>query len=155
LGQYPVLNQPSPFRLNAVAEIIFSTEPPHWGHSLAGTSENFWRSSNWQSHVEHRYSYIGIAYVFLLNFLLVVLIISIPTCDCQWRMDIKSAIPSSDPTAELFFVEACSLEIAWYSLLNGHYHRNIRYRQRRQPAWGLGFWQYQVLNRPNLFAECR
>jgi hypothetical protein len=47
LGQYPVLNQPSPFRLNAVEEIIFFTVAPHCGHLLAGGSENFWRNSNW------------------------------------------------------------------------------------------------------------
>jgi hypothetical protein len=46
-GQYPVLNQPSPFRLKAVDEIIFSTAAPHSEHWLAGGSENFWRSSNW------------------------------------------------------------------------------------------------------------
>jgi hypothetical protein len=47
LGQYAALNHPSPFRLKAVAEIIFSTAPPHSEHLLAGGSENFWRSSNW------------------------------------------------------------------------------------------------------------
>jgi len=40
-GQYPVLNQPSPFRVKAVDEIIFSTAAPQWGHWLAGGSENF------------------------------------------------------------------------------------------------------------------
>jgi hypothetical protein len=42
-----VLNQPSPFRLKAAADIIFSTAALHFGHSLAGGSENFWRNSNW------------------------------------------------------------------------------------------------------------
>ena len=47
LPLYPSVYQPPLLRENAAAEISFLTSPPQLGHSFAGSSENFWRSSNW------------------------------------------------------------------------------------------------------------
>jgi hypothetical protein len=53
---YPSAYHPPPFRLKAAEDMSFFTSPPHFGHSFAGSSENFWRSSNWFSQALHWYS---------------------------------------------------------------------------------------------------
>jgi hypothetical protein len=50
---YPSECHPPPFRVKAVLEISFVTSPPHLGHSLTGSSENFLRNSNRSLHELH------------------------------------------------------------------------------------------------------
>jgi hypothetical protein len=58
--EYPSLYQPLPLSEKLVLEISFSMLPPQAGQTVAGSSENFWRSSNSWPQSEQRYSYKGI-----------------------------------------------------------------------------------------------
>ncbi len=43
---YPSAYQPLPLSVNALCEMSFFIGPPHFGHSFAGSSENFCFNSN-------------------------------------------------------------------------------------------------------------
>jgi hypothetical protein len=65
---YPSVYQPLPLSAKDVWKISFWIGPPHWGHSFAGSSENFWRSSKWLPQLEHWYSYMGMVSYLLILF---------------------------------------------------------------------------------------
>jgi hypothetical protein len=48
--------QPPPLSEKAALEISLANSPPQEGHSVAGSSENFWRSSKRLLHDLHWYS---------------------------------------------------------------------------------------------------